>query len=61
MAATSQGLDSGTMCTIRWESYNTGSEPKTPVTLKCGHIFGSVCVGDWYEKLNSDNHMSGIG
>ena len=36
-----------TDCPICHESYDTGENPETPVTLKCGHKFGSLCAAEW--------------
>ena len=34
-------------CSICREPYDTGDEPEIPLTLPCGHTFGSMCISNW--------------
>lgn len=44
-----------TVCNICQEEYNQGSQPEIPLTLPCGHAFGSVCIAQWLHVQNR-NH-----
>lgn len=34
-------------CSICQEPYDTGDKPEIPLTLPCGHTFGSLCISQW--------------
>ncbi|MDI1492558.1 MAG: hypothetical protein OHK93_003772 [Ramalina farinacea] len=44
-----------TVCNICQESYNQGTQPEIPLTLPCGHAFGSVCIAQWLHVRKRDH------
>eukprot|EP00047_Mylnosiga_fluctuans_P019185 m.79828 g.79828 ORF g.79828 m.79828 type:complete len:562 (-) comp8015_c0_seq4:138-1823(-) len=45
-AAADDGLDDGQTCTICFEAW-TSAGPHRIASLKCGHLFGKICIEKW--------------
>ena len=51
---TSKSEDKPT-CIVCQEPYNTGLDREAPVTLECGHTFGSLCISRWIHVRGREN------
>lgn len=51
------GEDQGS-CTLCQETFLEGDSPEFPITLSCGHQFGSICILKWLSPLRNSGHNS---
>lgn len=51
------GGDQGS-CTLCQETFLEGDSPEFPITLSCGHQFGSICILKWLSPLRNSGHNS---
>ena len=53
-----QDLKGDLACYICHDPYLSGEAPEIPIRLRCGHVFGQVCIVQWFKDLIKEKRIS---